>query len=98
MKVSELSEKTGVPLPSIKFYIREGLLPAGVRTGRNQSDYGASHVERLALIRSLREDAGLPVETIARALRAADAAKRKAALSGIVAAIDALVRPPPTHS
>lgn len=91
MKISELSQKAGIPLPTIKFYIREGLLPPGVRTQKNQSDYGAGHLERLELIRSLRDDAGLPIETIARALRAADSAKR----DFISLAIDALSRPPP---
>jgi len=89
MKISELSQTTQVPVPTIKFYIREGLLPAGERTARNQADYGQSHVERLALIRALREAAALPIETIANVLRAADAAKEHF----IIAAIDALERP-----
>lgn len=96
MKVSELSQRSGVPLPTIKFYIREGLLSPGLRTAKNQAEYGASHLERLALIRALRDDAGLGVETIAVALKAADAAKE----NFIVAAIDALARPsgPPVDS
>lgn len=89
MKVSELSERAGVPLPTIKFYIREKLLPAGVRTGKNQAEYDEEHLERLALIRALREDAGLSVAAIARALRAADTAKEEF----IGAAIDAIERP-----
>jgi DNA-binding transcriptional MerR regulator len=65
------------------------LLPAGQRTSKNQADYGPRHVERLALIRALQEAAGLRLETIARALRAADTAKQDFA----IAAIDALERP-----
>jgi DNA-binding transcriptional MerR regulator len=89
MKISELSHNTQVPVPTIKFYIREGLLPPGERTARNQADYGQNHVERLALIRALREAAALPIETIANVLRAADAAKE----DFTIAAIDALERP-----
>jgi len=89
MRVSELSERAGVPLPTIKFYIREGLLPGGTPTGRNQAEYGDEHLERLALIRALRDDAGLSVAAIARALRAADANKE----AFIGAAIDAIERP-----
>jgi DNA-binding transcriptional MerR regulator len=89
MKVSELSERTGVPLPSIKFYIREGLLPAGQRVGKNQAEYSEEHLARLALIRALRDEAGLSVGAIARALRAADATKDEF----VVAAIDAFERP-----
>ena len=77
-----------MPLPTIKFYIREGLLPAGQRTSRNQASYDAQHLERLVLIRTL-QDAGLRLEVIARALRAADNAKEHF----VTAAIDALERP-----
>jgi DNA-binding transcriptional MerR regulator len=89
MKISELSQLSQVPVPTIKFYIREGLLPAGQRTSKNQATYGAPHVERLALIRALQEAAGLRLDAIARALRAADTAKE----DFVIAAIDALERP-----
>lgn len=89
MKVSELSERTGVSLPSIKFYIREGLLPAGQRAGKNQAEYSEEHLARLELIRALRDEAGVSVGAIARALRAADNAKEEF----VVAAIDAFERP-----
>lgn len=89
MKVSELSDRSGIPLPTIKFYIREGLLPKGESTAKNQAVYGADHLARLALIRSLRDDAGLGIEAIAKAMRAADQAKDEF----IVAAIDALGGP-----
>jgi len=88
MKVSELSRRSQVPLPTIKFYIREGLLPAGTRTGRNQADYTEEHLERLSLIRVLRDEAGLGVAAIGRALKAADSSK-----DFIEAAIDAIERP-----
>jgi DNA-binding transcriptional MerR regulator len=90
MKISELSERSGVPLPTIKFYIREGILPAGEHTAKNQADYTEEHLSRLALVRALKEDAGLPLATIASALHAADAARGH---SFVVAAIDALERP-----
>lgn len=89
MKISELSERSGVPLPTIKFYIREGVLPAGLRTARNQADYSEEHLERLMLVRALRDDAGLPVATIASALQAADRLDEEF----VGAAIDALRRP-----
>lgn len=90
MKVSELSRRAQVPLPTIKFYIREGLLPAGARTDRNQAEYSEEHLERLSLIRALRDDAGLTVAAIGRALSAADAAREE---DFVVAAIDAIERP-----
>jgi DNA-binding transcriptional MerR regulator len=66
MRLAELSRRSGVPRSSIKFYLREGILPAGEPLGRNQARYGPLHLERLALVRALREVAGLPLEVIAR--------------------------------
>ena len=66
MRLAELSRRSGVARSTIKFYLREGLLPAGDPTARNQASYGERHLERLALIRALREVAGLPLEVITR--------------------------------
>lgn len=68
MKMRELSRASGVPVPTIKYYIRAGLLEAGEHTSRNQADYGEKHVERLRLIRALREVGGLSVATIGEVL------------------------------
>jgi DNA-binding transcriptional MerR regulator len=72
MRISELSAATGVPLPTVKYYLREGLLPAGERTARNQADYGADHVARLRLVRALIEVGGLSVADTREVLAAAD--------------------------
>jgi DNA-binding transcriptional MerR regulator len=72
MKMSQLCETSGVPVPSIKYYLREGLLPAGERTSATQAEYGAVHVERLKLIRALIDVGGLSVATAHRVLEAID--------------------------
>ncbi|HXZ85687.1 MAG TPA: MerR family transcriptional regulator [Myxococcota bacterium] len=66
VRLAELSQRAGVPRSTIKFYIREGLLAPGAVHARNQASYGSAHLERLALIRALREVAGLPLEAVAR--------------------------------
>lgn len=66
MRLGELSRQSGVSRSTIKFYIREGLLPPGELQARNQATYGPGHLERLALITALREVAGLSLEVIAR--------------------------------
>lgn len=66
MRLAELSSRSGVPRSTIKFYIREGLLPAGNPQARNQATYEPRHLERLGLITALREVAGLSLEVIAR--------------------------------
>ena len=72
MKMSQLCETSGVSVPSIKFYLREGLLPAGERTSATQAEYGPEHVERLRLIRALIDIGGLSVATAPRVLEAID--------------------------
>lgn len=64
MKISELSQRTGVSIPTLKFYLREGLLPQGQLTAPNQADYDERHVRRAALIRTLRDVAGLSIAKI----------------------------------
>lgn len=51
--MSELSKRTDTTIATIKFYLREGLLPAGTPTARNQADYGDEHVARLRLIHTM---------------------------------------------
>lgn len=70
--MAKLSEATGVPVASIKFYIRAGLLPGGELLLPNQADYGDSHVRRLRLIRGLIEVGGLTVAASKRVIDAVD--------------------------
>lgn len=63
MRVSELVAASGVPLATIKYYLREGLLMPGESTSATQSKYGNEHLERLALIKALA-GAGLPIDRI----------------------------------
>jgi DNA-binding transcriptional MerR regulator len=70
MRISDLSRESGVPIPTVKFYLREGLLPAGERTARNQAAYGAAHLRRLRLIRVLVDVGGLSLQAVRRVLAA----------------------------
>ncbi len=53
MRIAELSQRSGVGVPTIKYYVREGLLPPGELTSPNQAQYGEAHLRRLKLIRAL---------------------------------------------
>ncbi|MFF7205114.1 MerR family transcriptional regulator [Streptomyces sp. NPDC008141] len=72
MRIGELSRRTGVPVPTITYYVREGLLPAGRRTSPNQTAYDEAHERRLRLIRALLEIGGLEVAAVADVLAAVD--------------------------
>ena len=61
MRMSELSSTTDTPVPTLKFYLREGLLHAGERTSPNQAQYDDTHVDRVRLVRALLEVGGLSV-------------------------------------
>ncbi|MGV9328959.1 MerR family transcriptional regulator [Streptosporangium sandarakinum] len=62
--MAELSRTTGVSVPMIKFYLREGLLPSGERTSPNQARYDQRHVRRIMLVRALADYAGLSIADI----------------------------------
>jgi DNA-binding transcriptional MerR regulator len=66
MRISALSERTGVPIGTIKYYLREGLLAPGERTSRTTAEYDESHVERLRLVRALIEAGGLGIAAVRR--------------------------------
>jgi DNA-binding transcriptional MerR regulator len=72
MRVAELSRRSGVPVPTIKYYLREGLLPSGERTSPNQAQYGDDHLRRLRLIRAMVDVGGLSIGQVRDVLTAAD--------------------------
>ena len=76
MRIGELAERTGVPVPTIKFYTREGLLPPGERTSPNQVRYDDTHVRRLKVIRAMLEVGGMSVTAVGQVLARMDAPDR----------------------
>jgi DNA-binding transcriptional MerR regulator len=72
MRMTELSARSGLSIPTIKYYKRRGLLPPGRATYRNQIDYAPAHVERLRLIRVLTEVVGLTLDGVRALLEVID--------------------------
>jgi DNA-binding transcriptional MerR regulator len=72
MRVGELSRRSGVSVASIKYYLREGLLPPGERTSPNQAAYDEGHVRRLRMVRALIDVGGLSVAATRDVLAAVD--------------------------
>ena len=70
--MSDLAAASGLPVATVKFYLREGLLPPGEATGATRAVYDDSHVKRLRLIRALTEVAGLRLEAVRAVLMALD--------------------------
>ncbi|HKS47948.1 MAG TPA: MerR family transcriptional regulator [Amycolatopsis sp.] len=70
--MAELSSASGVPVATIKYYLREGLLPPGERTSPNQARYGEEHVRRLKMVRALLDVGGLSIAGVREVLAAID--------------------------
>lgn len=75
MRIGDLAEATGTPVETIRFYEREGLLPAARRADNNYRVYVPAHVERLAFIRQCR-NLDMTLDEIRSLLRLRDAPSR----------------------
>jgi len=72
MWMSELSRRSHVPVATIKFYLREGLLSPGESVGATRAHYDELHVRRLRLIRALVDVAGMRLDAVRAVLAAVD--------------------------
>ena len=70
LTIGQLARRSGVKVPTIRFYEQIGLLPPPARSEGNQRRYGAAAAERLAFIRHARA-LGFEVEAIRELLRLA---------------------------
>src|SRR4051812_21300824 len=77
MRMAELAAKSGVARETIHFYLREGLLPRPEKGGVTVAYYGEEHLERLRIIRRLREEKYLPIAAIRRILESPAAAAER---------------------
>lgn len=66
MTISELSQLTGVPASTIRFYLREGLIQQPVKKGKTRAYYSDEHVRQLKKLKQLRSKEKLSIEEIKR--------------------------------
>ncbi|MGW6901552.1 MerR family transcriptional regulator [Streptomyces sp. NPDC054919] len=64
MRLAELAVRSGVPTATIKYYLREGLLPPGRRITTTQAEYGEEHLRQLRLVRALIQVARISVDSV----------------------------------
>jgi DNA-binding transcriptional MerR regulator len=72
LKISELAEASGVPVATVRHYLREGLLPEPVKTSRNMAYYPPEFAERIRLIKQLQEERFMPLKVIKELLESGD--------------------------
>ena len=68
VRIGELARRSGVPMATLKFYLREGLISPARKTGRTMSWYDPALVDRLRGIKELQEDQFLPLDIIRQTL------------------------------
>lgn len=62
--LSELAAAAGLPVGTVKYYRREGLLAEGRLRSATRADYDEEHLRRLRLLRVLREVGDVPIERL----------------------------------
>jgi DNA-binding transcriptional MerR regulator len=84
VKISDLARRSGVPAPTIKHYMREGLLPAPEqRTSRNMAYYDARLAARVRAIKHLQTERFLPLKVIGELLEPPPSAAIRADLDEV---------------
>lgn len=68
MKISDLENLSGIPRYTIHRYIRLGLLPQPVRTGKTVAYYRRDHLERLLVLKEIKGSARLPAAYLKKVL------------------------------
>ncbi|WP_234265880.1 Cd(II)/Pb(II)-responsive transcriptional regulator [Hydrogenophaga sp. NFH-34] len=67
MQIKQLAAATGVDVETIRYYEKQGLLPAPARRDNGYREYEAHHLERLSFVRHCRA-LDMPLAEIARLL------------------------------
>jgi DNA-binding transcriptional MerR regulator len=90
VKISELERITGVPQSTIRYYVKEGLLPQPTKVNKSMAYYDESCVERIALVRELQEKRYYPLSVIKNIISRMD---NGISLPSLLSLEDAIFRP-----
>jgi DNA-binding transcriptional MerR regulator len=80
LRIGQLAKMTGVSPATIKHYVKEGLLPAPLKTSPNMAYYDVSCVERINVIKRIQKEKFLPLQVIKRLIDAGDSYEEELAL------------------
>jgi DNA-binding transcriptional MerR regulator len=90
LKISELEKITGVPQSTIRYYVKEGLLPKPEKVNKSMSYYDESCIDRIALVIELKEKKYYPLSVIRNIIKSID---KGASLNGLISLRDAIFSP-----
>ena len=83
--IGEISRRSGVKVPTIRYYEQQGLIEAPDRSDGNQRRYEPAELQRLLFIRHAR-DLGMTIETIRELLELSGQPDRPCDRADIIAA------------
>lgn len=86
VRIGELAKRSGVPIPTIKHYLREGLIAPSRKSGRTMSWYDPALIRKLKAIKELQRRQFLPLDVIRETI------DREAEAPDELAAADAIAR------
>lgn len=72
LKIGEIAKKSGVPPSTIRYYVRQGLLPEPTKVNKSMAYYDEGCVEKIQAIRHLQEKKYFPLSVIRNILRRMD--------------------------
>lgn len=95
MRISELSGRTGVSIPTLKYYLRERLLHPGEAQSATRAAYDGTHVERVQLVRTLIDVGHLSIDRVREVVHALE--HPPVSRHELLGAAHEALRPPPGH-
>lgn len=98
LRISELAQLADVTIPTIKHYLKEGLLPRPHKTGRTMSYYDPTCVDRLRLIKRLQAERFLPLSVIKRIIESGGPLEDEIALSEAFLGFHSFLNPQVTYT
>lgn len=72
LKIGEIAKKSGVPPSTIRYYVRQGLLPEPDKVNKSMAYYDERCIENILAIRHLQERKYFPLSVIKNILRRMD--------------------------
>jgi DNA-binding transcriptional MerR regulator len=72
IKIGEIAKRSGVPVSTIRFYVKEGLLPSPEKVNKKMAYYDESCINKIEAIQHLKEKKYYPLAIIKNILRRMD--------------------------
>lgn len=93
IRISELSRETGVSIPALHFYSREGLIAPSVKTARNMAYYDRQCIDDVRYIKELQTRKYLPLSVIKLIIRSRRSGQETGHLQEMETFVDSVFQP-----